>query len=330
METTISKTGDNASASRIVDGIARYDASGPSALTIGNFDGVHLGHRALLRRTVEIARRDGTVPVALTFFPHPVRHFNPRGRFHEITPAGEKARLLAACGMGAVVVEPFSSGIGDFPPERFAREVVAGVFRARNVVVGYDFSFGKGRQGTADLLAELGKVLGFSVDVVQQVSHGGSAVSSTRIRELLLGGRVREASELLGRPYAVAGPVVEGAGRGRKIGFPTANVATETDLLPLPGVYVVDATVDGVTRRGVANIGFNPTFGDHSSLGVEVHMPGVSLDLYGREMTVLLLDRIRDERKFDGVDALVRQIAADAKFAVEAKIPTPSVDGGAS
>jgi riboflavin kinase/FMN adenylyltransferase len=184
------------------------------------------------------------------------------------------------------------------------------------------------------MLRRIGSELGFEVDVVPPLMRGGAIVSSSRIRELLLSGRVREAEELLCRPYSVSGRVVPGAARGRKLGFPTANVEFVQELLPLPGVYVVDADVGGVVRRGVANVGFNPTFGENS-LAVEAHLLDFAGDLYGQDMTVRFRDRIRDERKFKSVEELVRQIEKDVGYARSAQLPTnpeagDAISGGGS
>lgn len=305
---------------RIVEGSIGFSAPGGTSLTIGNFDGVHIGHRELLRRTVARAREHGLPAVALTFRPHPIRYFTPRARFYEITSPEEKAARMEEMGIDALVVESFTGEIGEMGPEEFARTVIRGRLSARFVTVGYDFTFGKNRTGSPSMLSRIGREAGFSVDVVPPLLRGGAIVSSSRIRELLLGGRVREAEELLCAPYRVSGTVVAGAGRGRKLGFPTANVQYNQELLPLPGVYVVDAGVGGVVRRGVANVGFNPTFGENS-LGVEVHLLDFhGGDLYGQEMSVYFRDRIRDERKFKSVEELVRQIGKDVEFARSARM----------
>jgi len=306
---------------KVVEGSRDFATPGGTSLTIGNFDGVHLGHRELLRRTVALARAQGLPAVVLTFAPHPIRFFTPKARFYEITTTEEKAERMEELGIDVLVVESFTGEIGGMGPEEFAREVIHQRMRARCVTVGYDFTFGRNRSGSPAMLVRIGKQLGFSVEVVPPLLRGGAIVSSSRIRELLLAGRVREAEELLCRPYKVSGPVVAGAARGRRLGFPTANVQFRQELLPLPGVYVVDAEVAGaLPRRGVANVGFNPTFGENS-LGVEVHLLDFAGDLYGREMTVFFRDRIRDERKFQSADELVRQIGTDVEFARTARIP---------
>src|SRR5512139_2395403 len=308
---------------RIVEGSRGFSAPSGTSLTIGNFDGVHIGHRELLRRTVARARENGLPAVALTFHPHPIRYFTPKARFYEITSPEEKA-------VDALVVESFTGEIGGMEPEEFARTVIRGRLSARFVTVGYDFTFGRNRTGSPSMLSRIGREAGFAVDVVQPLVRGGAIVSSSRIRELLLGGRVREAEELLCAPYKVSGKVVAGAGRGRKLGFPTANVQYNQELLPLPGVYVVDAGVGGVVRRGVANVGFNPTFGENS-LGVEVHLLDFhGGDLYGQEMSVYFRDRIRDERKFKSVEELVRQIGKDVQYARSARFASRREPGEAA
>jgi riboflavin kinase/FMN adenylyltransferase len=314
----------------VFEGSGSFSLPGETSLTIGNFDGVHLGHRELLRRTVAHARDLRLQAVALTFTPHPVRFFTPRARFYEITSMGEKASRIEEMGIDALVIESFTGVIGGMGPEEFARTIVHERLRARFVTVGYDFTFGRNRTGSPGMLRRIGNELGFEVDIVPPLLRGGSIVSSSRIRELLLSGRVREAEELLCRPYAVSGRVIPGAARGRKLGFPTANVEFVQELLPLPGVYVVDAVVGGVVRRAVANVGFNPTFGENS-LGVEVHLLDFAGDLYGQEVSVRFRDRIRDERKFKSVEELVRQIEKDVGYARSARIAThPDTDGAAS
>jgi len=293
------------------------------SLTVGNFDGVHLGHRELLRRAVGKAKEEGTVSVALTFTPHPVRYFSPGARFYDITTDEEKASLIAAMGIDVLVVERFDERTGRMSPEEFAREILHKRLCARWMTVGYDFTFGRNRSGSPSLLRKIGSEVGFEVEVVPPVLRGGLIVSSTRIRDLLLGGRVREAEELLCRPYSLSGPVVRGAGRGRKLGFPTANVQFSQELVPLPGVYVVDAQVGGILHRAVANVGFSPTFGENS-LGLEVYLLDVDRDLYGQQIEVRFRDRIRDERKYGEVSDLVRQIEKDVRYAREARFPERS------
>jgi riboflavin kinase / FMN adenylyltransferase len=311
--------GMEAKALIIVNGTAAFSAPAGVSVTAGNFDGVHVGHRELLRRTVARARSGGLMAVALTFSPHPVRFFSPQARFYEITTLPEKAERIASLGIDALVVESFGGELGRMTPEEFAREILHRRLAARHVVVGYDFTFGRDRTGSPALLAALGRAIGFAVEVVPPVMHDGLIVSSSRIRDLLLAGRVREAEELLCRPYRLSGRVVRGAGRGRVLGYPTANIQFVQELIPLPGVYIVDVEIAGRLHRGVTNIGFNPTFGENS-LGLEAHVIDFDRDLYGEEVAVHFRERIRDERKFGSVEELVGQIGQDVQRARESGI----------
>ncbi|MGB3400179.1 MAG: bifunctional riboflavin kinase/FAD synthetase [Candidatus Deferrimicrobiaceae bacterium] len=309
----------------VVRGSSEFTSETGVSLTVGNFDGVHLGHRELLRRTVARGREAGTIAVALMFNPHPVRFFSPGARFYEITGEEEKTGLIAQTGIDVLVIESFDGAIGGMWPDEFARQILALRLRSRWVTVGYDFTFGRNRSGSPAMLAEVGQELGFEVDVVPPLLRGGLIVSSTRIRGLLLAGRVREAEELLCRPYRMSGPVVTGAGRGKDMGFPTANIRFSQELVPLPGVYVVEAEVGGILHRSVASVGFNPTFGENS-LGLEVHVMDFHRDIYGENIAVYFRDRIRDERKFKSVQELVRQIEKDVQYAREAKLPVRRVE----
>ncbi len=304
----------------VIRGSSAFTSDTGVSLTVGNFDGVHLGHRELLRRTVSRGRDQGTIAVALTFTPHPVRFFSPAARFYEITTEEEKADLIARMGIDVLVIESFDGAIGRMWPDEFAREILSRRLRVRWVTVGYDFTFGRNRTGSPAELALAGRELGFEVDIVPPLIRGGLIVSSTRIRHLLLGGRVREVEDLLCRPYRISGPVVTGAGRGKKLGFPTANIQFSQELVPLPGVYGVEVEIAGIRHRAVANVGFNPTFGENS-LGIEVHVMDFHRDIYGEEVAVYFRDRIRDERKFKSVEDLVRQMEMDVRYAREARLP---------
>ena len=291
-----------------------------TSVTIGNFDGVHLGHRELVRRTVAYARGLGLPAVVLIFSPHPIRFFCPGGRFYEVTTVNEKAARMEELGIDVFVVESFDGETGDMSSEEFARTVLRRRLRARMVTVGYNFTFGSKRAGSSEVLAELGREFGFDVDIVPPFVHGGAVVSSSRIRELLSAGKVREAEELLCRPFEVRGPVGQGAGRGRLLGFPTANVMFSRELLLLPGVYIVDINADGVFFRGVASVGSNPTF-EGKFIGVEAHLFDFQGDLYGKDVAVFFRERIRDERKFQNADELVLQIKTDVEYARRMNLP---------
>jgi riboflavin kinase/FMN adenylyltransferase len=289
--------------------------SGP-VVAIGNFDGVHRGHLKLIERIREGAHARGTVPVVLTFDPHPPRVLRPDKAPPLLMTREQKAAALEAGGVAGLAVVRFSAAMATWEPEQFVRRVLVDWLRASEVWVGADFLFGRNRSGTFSLLRTLGQQWGYRAEKVDPVRYRDFIISSTRIRRLLTEGRVDEASALLGRHYSVVGEVVAGQQRGRLLGFPTANLATSNELVPLPGVYATLVSVDGHAYRAVTNIGVRPTFGDGLTMSVESHLLGASLDLYGRTLSVAFVQRLRDEQRFADVDALRGQIAADVAQAV--------------
>ncbi len=295
-------------------------------VTIGNFDGVHMGHQTLITQVVQRARAAGLPAVVITFEPHPLRVLLGDAAPSQLMSLRHKLECFADLGVDLALVIPFTRETAARAPEDFVLDVLVERLNARQLVVGYDYTFGKGRRGNAALLAELGTQHGFSVDQLSPVYVDGGIVSSTRIRDAIQAGEVDEAAHLLGRPHCVEGTVVHGMNRGGKLlGFPTANLRTEDDLLlPKPGVYAVLAEIgvrshtlpavcigsSGQFLRGVANVGRNPTFGD-DVLRVETHLLDFHRDIYGAHFRVHFIHRLRDERKFDGVGALVEQIRRD-------------------
>jgi riboflavin kinase / FMN adenylyltransferase len=281
-----------------------------TVVTIGNFDGVHLGHRSILARVCQRARELDCQPVALTFDPHPAKVLNPAGNLRLLTTPAQKAALLEAVGVH-VVVQPFTREFAAIPARDFVRDYLVERLRVREVVIGHDYCFGYKRQGNIELLQQMGQTLGFTVQVVWAVEVQDAVVSSSLIRAMLQLGKVREANRLLGRPYGVAGRVVTGKGRGAKIlGVPTANLVTENDLLPACGIYAVWVMKDGQRLPGVANIGTCPTF-DNQELTLEVHLLDFNGDLYGEVLQVEFAARLRDERRFPSIEELAAQIRAD-------------------
>ena len=283
-------------------------------VTVGNFDGLHVGHQEILRIVTERARGGGESAV-YTFEPHPRKVLRPESAPRLLTTLEQKLELIEAAGVDVSVVEPFDADFAKLDAETFVREVLYARLRPQAVYVGYDFRFGHDREGSMRTLTELGPHLGFAVTIVPEVTVGGSDVNSTRIRELLGEGRVADASELLGRPYRVRGKVIEGDRRGRTLGFPTANLDPENEVLPAQGVYagrirILDA---GGTAGlpAVVNVGRRPTFKDAAELLAEAHLIDWSGDLYGRRVELSFLERLREERRFPDVDALRRQIEAD-------------------
>jgi riboflavin kinase/FMN adenylyltransferase len=305
---------------RSLDEAQRRGSLRGCAVAIGNFDGVHLGHQALLSRARERAASRGAIAAVLTFDPHPVRVLRPALAPPLITPLPRKLELLAAHGIGAVVVQPFDLAYAQTPARDFvARDVVARL-GAAEVVVGQDFTAGHER-ARVDALRPLLAAGGVLLHVVDPVTADGLVVSSTKVREFLLEGNVEAASLLLTRPYDLDGTVAHGAGRGRGFGFPTANVAT-TALLPANGVYVVRGTVGGrrgpvgpeggSVHGGVCNVGVKPTVETGAPVVAEAHLfDCAGGDLYGEPIRLAFLARLRDEKRFPSVDALRAQIAED-------------------
>ena len=283
-------------------------------VAMGNFDGVHKGHQALVARAAEQARALEAPLVALTFEPHPRQFFVADTGPFRLTLLPAKVRLLAECGIQAVLAQRFDPAFAAITAQAFVDNVLLQGMGARHIVCGYDFTFGARRTGNVERLRELAAERAFGITVLDPVMHEGEIYSSTRIRESLRAGWVSEASELLGHPWEIEGTVETGDQRGRTIGFPTANVALGEHLRPRYGVYAVRALVSGQWRNGVANLGKRPTFGKLQE-NFEVHLFDFSDDIYGQVLRVQLIEFIRPEMKFSGLDALKAQIVADGERA---------------
>ena len=286
-----------------------------SAVTIGNFDGVHRGHQKLIALTCAKALEQGLTSVVVTFDPHPLRVLMGPNTPPFITLTEQKLELIAELGPEVTLLLPFDRAMAALTPEQFVRQYLVEGLSVRELVIGYDYHLGKGRSGNYETLAGLGRDMGFNVQRLDPVTLGGAVVSSTRIRDLVSAGQVWEARPLLGRFYQVRGDVVHGQARGGKLlGFPTANLALADELTPKPGVYAVWVQVGDQCRAAVANVGHNPTFGN-LSLSVEAHIMDFSGDLYGRRIRIHFVQRIRDERKFSGIDELKARIGVDVELA---------------
>jgi riboflavin kinase / FMN adenylyltransferase len=286
------------------------------AVAIGNFDGVHLGHQALFARATELARATDGDAVALTFSPHPARFFNPDLAPPLITTEVQKLELMEGRGLDAVVVEPFDWALASLSPEAFVEQILVRHLGARHVVVGGGFVFGRDRTGNLDALRRIGAPHGLEAHGVDLVRAEEIIVSSTKVREFLLMGRVRGARTLLGRDYAVEGLVVAGKGRGRTIGIPTANVDSMNEIIPKRGVYAGRALIEGgETRLAVINIGTNPTFEKADTLSLEAHLLGFTGSLYGERIRILFAKRLRDEKRFSSAAELVAAIRDDIQEA---------------
>ncbi|MEJ7600859.1 MAG: bifunctional riboflavin kinase/FAD synthetase [Kofleriaceae bacterium] len=288
-----------------------------AAVTIGNFDGVHVGHRALTSRAIELARAGNLTAVALTFEPHPAAVLGQRAPAR-LSSAARKLELLADAGLDATVVEPFTRELAALTPEAFLDQVLLGALRARAIVVGYDFNYGCARAGTIDTLRAHGARAGIEIAVVSPVEVDGTVASSSKIRSCLGAGTLADATRLLGRAWDVDGVVVHGAKRGRAIGIPTANIAPDSDLPLAPGIYAVTLAVEGgPPLPAVASLGTNPTFVEDGRLVLEVHVLDWDGDLYDRRVRTTFVARIRDELKYTTVEALVAQIHDDIARARE-------------
>jgi riboflavin kinase/FMN adenylyltransferase len=282
-----------------------------AAVAIGNFDGVHVGHRSLIQRARTLAASQDAKTVALTFDPHPSVLLAPKPP-QMISSLARRIELLGEAGADVVVVEPFTRELASRAAHVFIDDIVLGSLGARAIVVGYDFTYGQGRSGTTDALIAHGGRAGIEVSIVSAVELGGEVASSSKIRSHLREGDLPAAERLLGRPWDIDGVVVHGAKRGRAIGVPTANIKPDTELLVRGGIYAVRLQVeDGPTMPAVASLGTNPTFVENGGLVLEVHVLDFDGDLYGRRVRTTFVSRIRDEAKFDSVEALIVQIQQD-------------------
>jgi riboflavin kinase/FMN adenylyltransferase len=291
-------------------------------LTVGNFDGLHVGHQRIIRTVTGRARAQAGQAAVYTFEPHPRKVLQPERAPRLLTTLEQKLELFEAAGVDVAIVEPFDLEFAKLPAERFVREILHERIDPLEVYVGYDFRYGRDREGSMRTLTELGPHLGFAVTIVPEVKLGSRDVNSTRIRELLEAGNVEDAALLLGRPYTVRGRVVEGDRRGRTLGFPTLNLDAENEVLPKPGVYAgrvrfldageppAESVFDAVT-----NVGRRPTFGASERVLTEAHLLDFEADVYGRRIEITFEHQLRDERRFPDVAALRAQIAADAELA---------------
>ena len=287
---------------------------GPSALTIGNFDGVHAGHRRILRRLKAIADERGWKASVLTFDPHPTRIVAPERAPRLITSPERRCELMAEEGVEQVLILPFTPQVALLSPERFVKGLLVERLQARAVLVGDNFRFGHRHAGDVRLLEELGRQLGFETEIIRAIACRGQVVSSSSIRAMLLEGRVARAARLLDRPYGIEGDVVSGRGVGSKQTVPTLNLATSAEIVPARGVYVTRTyDLDGARQwNSITNIGYRPTFGQSEELTIETFLLEPLEGGTPRRIRIEFLWRVRDERKFDSPEALKRQILKDA------------------
>lgn len=296
---------------KIIHGSENFDASLSSpVLTIGNFDGVHLGHQAIFEQIVKRAKKIGGASVVYTFDPHPAKLVAPDVGLKLLQTTEQKISAISKCGVDVCIIEPFTKEFAHLEPQVFFNNIIFKRINPRRVVVGYDLTFGRHRQGTISLLRELCSRHEIVVDVVSEILLDETIISSTQIRNFIGTGHVDIAMQMLSRPFVVAGEVIHGRGLGNKLGFHTANLKVENEIVPKVGVYITKT----LSHRSVTNIGFNPTFGGTEKT-FETHILGFSKDIYGKKIDVEFFKRLRDERTFETPEALAKQIDKDIREA---------------
>src|ERR1041385_3562930 len=300
---------------RLFHGTDNAEIQRPTVLTLGVFDGLHLGHQLIMQTVVERARATGAVPTVITFDPHPRAVLHPESAPPLLQTFDQKIEGFGVLGIQQTIVVRFTKEFSNIRAEDFLKDVVVDRVHAKEVYLGKGFAFGHDREGNIELLKRMAGELGFVAGEVPEVKLHGGRVSASKIRQLLASGRVNLARRMLGRPYGVEGRVERGSERGHKLGFPTANLHPHNRVIPRNGVYVTGTLIDGQWRRSVTNIGIRPTFGDATEPSVETHIMNWSGDLYGNVLRVRFLHRLRDEKKFASIDELKSQIARDVSRA---------------
>ena len=296
---------------RLFHGTDNAEIQRPTVLTLGVFDGLHLGHQLIMKTVVERARDAGAVPTVITFDPHPRAVLHPESAPPLLQTFDQKIEALGVLGIEQTIVLRFTPEFASVRAHEFLSDVVVDRLHAREVYLGKGFAFGHDREGNIDLLRRLGGELGFVAGEVPEVTLRGRRVSSSKIRELLAQGEVNLARRMLGRPYGVEARVEHGSERGHQLGFPTANLHPHNRVIPRNGVYVTGTLIEGDWRRSVTNVGLRPTFGDATEPSVETFVMNWDGDLYGDVVRVRFLHRLRDERKFSSIDELKTQISRD-------------------
>ncbi|MGH9931679.1 MAG: bifunctional riboflavin kinase/FAD synthetase [Pyrinomonadaceae bacterium] len=300
---------------RLFHGTDNAEIQRPTVLTLGVFDGLHLGHQLIMRTVVERARKTGAVPTVITFDPHPRAVLHPESAPPLLQTLDQKVEGFGVLGIEQAIVVRFDEAFSQIRAEEFLRDVIKDRLHAIEVYLGRGFAFGHNREGNIELLRRVSEELGFFADEVPELRFRNQRVSSSKVRGLLLEGRVNLARRLLGRPYGVEGRVERGAARGAGLGFPTANLHPHNRVIPRNGVYVTGTLIDGEWRRSVTNVGVRPTFMADSEPSVETFVINWAGDLYGDVVRVRFLHRLRDERKFDSIEELKAQIDKDVERA---------------
>lgn len=301
---------------KIFHGTENANILRPTVLTLGVFDGLHLGHQQIMRTVVERAREVGGHPTAITFDPHPRAVLHPETAPPLLQTLDQRLANFEVLGIEQVIVIPFDREFAAHPAEDFLHEIVHDRLHAKEVYLGKGFAFGKDRGGNIELLRKMSSGLGFFADEVPEVRLRGQRISSSKIRELLATGHINLTRRMLGRPYGVEGVIIRGNRRGHTIGFPTANLKPHNRVIPKYGVYATATLVEGTWRRSITNIGVRPTFENDAEPSIESYIFDFDGELYGDVLRVRFLHRIRDERKFNGIDELKAQIEKDTRRAL--------------
>ncbi len=283
-------------------------------LTIGNYDGIHIGHKRIIERVKKRAREINGTSMLMTFFPHPVSVVRPDKILCLITPLEVRKRLIAESGIDVLFVLPFTEQFRQLTPREFVEDTLVKTLDIKGLIVGYDFKFGQGGKGNTELLKQFSEEYGFFFEVVEAITLDGEKIGSNRIRKLIMEGDTKKAERFLGRPHVVEGRVVHGDGRGKGLGFPTVNLETDYELIPKDGVYISEVEIEGRMFPSVTNIGYNPTF-NANKRSIETHILDYVGDLYGSCIKLYFHEMIRGEITFDSIDALKERIRADIDIA---------------
>ena len=302
-----------------VQSIAKYDKVHPTVITIGTFDGVHIGHRKILKKLITNARTNNLKSTVLTFFPHPRMVLQKDADIKLLNTIDEKVKILGELGLDYLIIHPFTKEFSRLSATEFVRDILVNSLKAKKIIIGYDHRFGRNRDANIKDLNAFGNALDFEVEEIPAQEIDDVSVSSTKIRKALEEGQIEIANKYLGYPYMLTGPIKKGKGLGRQLNFPTANLHIEESykLIPKNGVYVVQSKIDGTIVFGMMNIGYNPTISSTENLpasrkeSIEIHFFDFDQDLYGQKIQIDVLARIRDEHKFESVEALKNQLTKD-------------------
>lgn len=301
---------------KIIDSINRIEKFKNPVLTIGNYDGVHIGHQKIIERVIEEAAHINGVSMLMTFHPHPLSVLKPEKHLGLLTPLYVKEGLIEECGIEVLLAIPFTDSFRQIDPEVFFKDILVDRIGIKGLIVGYDFRFGKGGRGNTEMLKRLCDLYDIFFEVIDAVTIDNEKVGSNRIRKMIIEGRIKQAEKLLGRTYHIEGRVVKGANRGKSLGFPTVNLETSFEVIPKKGVYISEVGIENRRLPSVTNIGYNPTFGGRR-LSIETFILDFEEDIYGRKISLYFHDYIRDEKKFNNIDELKKRILTDIEIAKE-------------